>query len=403
MAGQAHPESRRAVPEKGRVPSERPGGSTFSPRREASCISPAMPPVPRPPGLSELEPLSEHCSIGTGGPARWFCEVTTRDQLDQCLDWARERGLAVFLLGGGSNLVCADSGFDGLIIKVRITGLRFEALADRMLVHAGAGETWDALVLECCQRGLVGVECLSGIPGTVGATPLQNVGAYGQEVSQTLVSVTCLELESHEVLSFSAEQCEFGYRTSRFKERDRGRYAILEVCFALRHGLPDAPSYPELLRALAARALAQPTAEQLRACVLELRKSKSMLLDAADPNGQSCGSFFTNPILEASEFQALLTRALPARPPAFSETDGRFKVPAAWLIEQAGFAKGARSGNVGLSTKHTLCVVAHSGATSAEVVAWARHVRDTVFDRFGVELEPEPQLLGLSFGTRAAR
>jgi UDP-N-acetylmuramate dehydrogenase len=354
----------------------------------------------RVPALLEHHPLAPLTSLGTGGAARWFCAPGSDQEILAALQWARAQGVEVFVLGGGSNLVVADSGFDGLVLQVGSRGVGFEDGPDGQHVNvtAAAGHPWDDLVRKCCDAGLGGLECLSGIPGTVGATPIQNVGAYGQEVAQTLVWVRCLDRQSHEVVRFDNSQCEFGYRDSRFKRRDRGRYVVLEVSFRMSRAGPAAPRYPELAAALGAGATtAKPTAKEVRQAVLGLRAGKSMLLDPNDPNGRSCGSFFVNPVLSATELTLLRARVAPDEPPTYPEAGGHVKVPAAWLIQRAGFARGDRSGNVGLSTKHTLCVVAHGEASSSEVLTWARHIRATVLARCGVLLEPEPQLLAVDF------
>lgn len=352
-----------------------------------------------PPQLSEFRPLGPLTSLGTGGPARWYCAVSSEEQLIAALELAEARQLPVFVLGGGSNLVVSDAGFDGLVIRIEMRGVHFDPVpaTDRVLVSAAAGHPWDDLVKQSVVAGLSGLECLSGIPGTVGATPIQNVGAYGQDVAQTLARVDCFDRQTRARMSFDTAGCEFAYRDSRFKRRDPQRYVVLRVHFELRQGPPQAPHYPELKAAVAERCTSTSSPSAVRECVLALRAAKSMLLDPSDPNGRSCGSFFTNPILSAAAFEALCTRLAPDRPPSFAEADGRVKVPAAWLIQAAGFARGVRRGNVGLSSKHTLCVVAHAGATSTEVLDWARHIRATVQRYAGVALEMEPQVLADSF------
>jgi UDP-N-acetylmuramate dehydrogenase len=353
--------------------------------------------VPPTSGPSSDVPLAPLLTLGTGGSARWFCAVSTEPELEACLAWARQRRLPVLILGGGSNLICADEGFHGLVVKIELGGIEVRPLGPKTLVVAGAGVTFDALVEHCCAAGLAGLECLSGVPGTVGATPIQNVGAYGQDVSQTLAYVRCLDRETGQVSQLARTECDFGYRTSRFKNRDRDRFVVLEVAFELTPNGAPLVVYPELRGAIAERVGAQPTLEQVRQCVLQLRASKSMLLDASDPNGRSCGSFFLNPVLEADRYERLVRDVAPQLPPAFEAGLGRVKVPAAWLIERAGFCRGHREGNAGLSTRHTLCVVAHPGATSGEVIGLARKLRDAVKTRYGITLEPEPVLVGIDW------
>lgn len=342
-----------------------------------------------------LAPLTGH---RTGGAARWFCRVTTEPELVAALSWAEQQRCPVLFVGGGSNLLVSDAGFDGLALQIALLGTGgFEAPAAddaaTRVVWGKAGEPWDDFVERTTTAGLAGLECLSGIPGTLGATPIQNVGAYGQEVRETLHTVRCLDRQSLRPRVFSNAECGFRYRHSRFKGEDRERYVVLEVSFSLRVNGTPTPRYPELERALSG--LPHPTPASVRATVLGLRASKSMLADPRDPNGRSCGSFFLNPILPAAEFAALLERCPEGPPPHYPEPDGAFKVPAAWLIEHAGFARGHREGAVGLSTKHTLCVVAHDGATSSEILAFSRRIQARVRERFGVTLVPEPVFVGL--------
>jgi UDP-N-acetylmuramate dehydrogenase len=348
--------------------------------------------------LQSNAPLSGLLSLGTGGPARWFCQARVLPELQAALDWAAQQPCALLVLGGGTNLVMADAGFDGLVIQMAFDGVQFEAKpGDTVHVTAGGGVQWDELVLRCCERGLSGVECLSGIPGTVGATPIQNVGAYGQEICQTLLSALCYDRHTRCSVQLSNSDCGFAYRDSRFKHQDRGRFVVLSVTFALHaHGRARV-AYPELAARLEQLGIIEPTPSQLREVVLQLRADKSMLLNATDPNSRSCGSFFLNPILSAADYRALCERASPDAPPSFPQAGGRVKVPAAWLIQHAGFSRGYREGDVGLSTRHTLCVVAHPGATSSAVVAFAQRLRDAVAERFGVRLEPEPEFVGLAW------
>ncbi len=358
----------------------------------------SQPPAPGSPlQLSEHQPLAGLLTLGTGGQARWFTAASSREQVQQALDWARNRKIRAALLGGGSNLICADSGFDGLVIQLALRGIDWgEPSAGLAHVTAAAAEPWDEFVRECCERGLSGVECLSGIPGTVGATPIQNVGAYGQDVQQTITRVRCLDRVSGELVTFDNDACEFSYRSSRFKTKDRDRFVVLDVSFVLQEHAKPQIAYPELQKRLAESGAADDVAS-VRRSVLELRAAKSMLLDPRDPNGRSCGSFFVNPVIEQEHWQRVLTLTDPTTPPHYVQDDGRVKVPAAWLIERAGFSKGQRQGNVGISTKHSLCLVAHAGATSSELLTFARHVRDVVRERLSVELVPEPVLLDIEW------
>jgi UDP-N-acetylmuramate dehydrogenase len=306
----------------------------------------------------------------------------------------------VFVLGGGSNLVVADAGFDGLVVRVASRGLSFTAAGDETLVEAAAGEPWDALVAETVARGLAGLECLSGIPGLAGATPIQNVGAYGQEVGETVRAVRVLERDSGQLKVLTAADCAFSYRDSAFK-RAPERHLVLAVTFALRAGGAPALRYPELGQALAATVT--PTLAEVRQVVLGLRRRKSMVIDEWDPNRRSVGSFFTNPIVSAEQAARLVDQALAGgmvkrrqEVPVFAAPGGAVKLAAGWLIERAGISKGLRRGAVGISSRHALALVHHGGGTTADLIALAREVRDAVEARFGVRLVPEPTLLGVA-------
>jgi UDP-N-acetylmuramate dehydrogenase len=341
----------------------------------------------------ELAPLT---SLGLGGRAQYFARVQTADELPELLDWAARQSLPVTLLGGGSNVVIADAGVPGLVLKLGLRGESSRLEGDGIEVSIGAGEPWDPFVARAVARDWLGLECLSGIPGHVGATPIQNVGAYGQEVSGSLSSVDVYDRQRRASVVLSRAECGFGYRTSRFKTRDAERFIVLGATFRLRLGGDGCIAYPELARRFAAADAPRPTASAVRRVVLETRASKSMLLDPNDENGRSCGSFFLNPELTPGELDALLGRA-PAAPPVYPQPDGRSKVPAAWLIEQAGFRRGQRFESVGISSRHALALVCHAGATAAQLVAAAHSVRDGVARAFGVELVPEPRFFG--FGT----
>src|SRR5437773_9656866 len=289
--------------------------------------------------LREQVPLAPFTTLGLGGPARYFYECTTEAELGEALTWARERRLRVQIMGGGSNLVVADAGFPGLVLKLAIGGVAPRETTQGVEVTAAAGVEWDALVRQAVEQGWTGIECLSGIPGTVGATPIQNVGAYGQEIADTLVSVRCLERDSLAEVRFTRDQCEFVYRGSRFKGRDRDRYVVLDVTLRLRRDTLPQVRYAELAQAVARHgALEQlepgAAVRVVRDTVLELRRRKSMVLDPADPNARSVGSFFVNPVLSGAAFDELARRWRTAGDGAAIPTfpaDDRVKVPAAWL------------------------------------------------------------------------
>ena len=321
-----------------------------------------------------------------GEPAR-MVEARSEGELAELVRSAYE---PLLVLAGGSNVVVSDSGFPGTVVRVLTRGVARDG--ERLEVQAG--EAWDELVARCVDAGLQGFECLSGIPGSTGATPIQNVGAYGQEVSETVESVRVLDRASGQIVELSAEQCGFRYRSRIFKHRDR--HVVLAVTFRLRESDVSGPlRYAELARALDVPVGGSAPLGEVREAVLALRRRKGMVIDPADPDSVSAGSFFTNPILEPDGFARLQSRAGDAgSPPAFPEPDGRIKTSAAWLIERAGFPRGYGDGRVGISTKHTLALVNRGGATTAELMALAREIAGGVHARFGVSLAPEPVLVG---------
>src|SRR6266571_141310 len=345
--------------------------------------------------LREQVPLAPYTTLGLGGEARYFVECGSEDEVRAALTLAADGRLPVYVLGGGSNVVFLDSGFPGLVLRITIGGVEFRD-GESPEVRVGAGVDWDGLVQAVVARGWTGVECLSGIPGTVGGTPIQNVGAYGQEIAESLVSVVCLDRTTLERRTFTARECAFGYRDSRFKRADRGRYVVLEVTLQLAPDQKPRIRYPELQRAVAGlgglEAIAPTEAVRLvRQAVLALRRGKSMVLDPADPNTRSAGSFFTNPVLSVAAFADLERqwKGIPSFP-----ADGGVKVPAAWLVEQAGFPKGYRGvgSGAGISTRHALALV-NLGGTSADLLALAEEVRAVVEKQFGIRLAYEPEVV----------
>jgi UDP-N-acetylmuramate dehydrogenase len=347
-------------------------------------------------------PLAPLTTLELGGRARHLVEAPDEAAVLAALAWAEARGLPVLVLGGGSNVVVADAGFAGLVVRVTSRGRAFAAPdgAGEVRVTAAAGEPWDDLVAETVARGLAGLECLSGIPGLAGATPIQNVGAYGQEVSDTIRAVRVFDRRAGATVELSPEDCAFAYRDSAFR-REPDRYVVLAVTFGLRPGGAPTLRYQELADALARGA---PTLEATRATVLALRRRKSMVIAADDPNRRSAGSFFTNPVVAADVAERLAARAAAegvvaaaADVPRWPAGPGLVKLSAGWLIERAGVARGLRRGAVGVSTAHALALVHHGGGTTAELVALARHVRDAVSARFGVTLTPEPVFVGTTW------
>jgi UDP-N-acetylmuramate dehydrogenase len=351
--------------------------------------------------FEEDVPLAPFTTLGSGGRSRYLCRVASVDQLSEALEFSQRHDLPVFILGGGSNVVVSDDGFPGLTIKLEILGRNSsDAGPEEVILEVAAGESWDALVEWSVQRGLAGLECLSGIPGCVGATPIQNVGAYGAEVSQTITSVHCLDRTTGSIQSFSNPDCDFGYRSSRFKTRDRGRYVVLAVDFRLRQSAEPVIVYPELKSAFLLHHPdlidAGDPIERLnavRSTVLMLRRSKSMVLDSGDENSRSVGSFFVNPILSPSEFRQFLQLCRdndPALDPPHFPVGASFKVSAAWLIERSGFTRGFKMGGVGISSRHALALV-NLGGGSSELLRLADSIRAAVLLRFGIKLEQEPE------------
>lgn len=344
----------------------------------------------------ELVPLAPLTTLGVGGPARFLVDGHDDTTLAEALRWARLRGVPCRILGGGSNVVVPDAGFDGLVVRVLTRGATWTERGNDVMLRTRAGEPWDDLVAESVRRRCQGLECLSGIPGLAGATPIQNVGAYGQEVAETITSVEVLDRATDEVRSLDAPHCRFSYRDSFFKSVEPDRYVVLGVEFRLKALGPPAVRYAELERGLAERAPEGKTHSlaEVRETVLELRRKKSMVLDPDDENGQSCGSFFVNPVVTAEQALTIERTLGSTSMPQYPQPDGRVKLAAGWLIERAGFTKGMRRGPVGLSTKHALAIVCHDGATATAVEAFADEIRSQVAARFGVTLTQEPILFG---------
>jgi UDP-N-acetylmuramate dehydrogenase len=361
---------------------------------EARELVESMSPVAgRPREAVALAPL---CTMGVGGPARFFVEAETERAVLEAFDWATRRGLPLRVLGGGSNLVVADAGVDALVLKPALRGVTTREVDGAVELTAGAGEPWDDLVRLAVERGWAGLECLSGIPGLAGATPIQNVGAYGQDVSETVTAVRALDRTTGRIVTLDRSACGFAYRDSAFKSGEPERYVVLAVTYRLTPGAPAAVRYPELARHLAARSLAAPSLGDVRESVLAIRRAKSMVLEAGDPNRRSCGSFFVNPIVTAAQAARVETIAGDPAMPRWPQPDGRVKLAGAWLIERAGLRRGETDGPVGLSTRHALAVVAHEGARAADVGAFARRIRARVEARFGVRLVPEPVFWGFA-------
>jgi UDP-N-acetylmuramate dehydrogenase len=333
-----------------------------------------------------------------GGPARYFVEAKSVGDVQEAVAFAHSRDLPLFVLGGGSNLLIADAGWPGLVLRIAIPGIDQRSGHDeqgRILFGAGAGESWDRFVSHAVMARCAGVECLSGIPGSVGGTPVQNVGAYGQDVSETIAAVEVLDLKENQVRELGPEACGFGYRTSIFNTTERGRFIVLRVTYALTPEGEPHIAYADLKRHFEGRET-PPNLAETREAVRHIRARKGMLIVPGDPDCQSAGSFFKNPILSAEQHEDLKRRAA-ARGltvPSYPALETHKKVSAAWLVERSGFARGFDSGNVGISTRHALAIVNRGGATAAEVIALKDQIQQRVEEIWNVRLEPEPVMVG---------
>ena len=343
-------------------------------------------------------PLAPLTTFQVGGPARYFVEAHSEHEVSEAVAYALARKLPLFVLGGGSNLVVSDDGWPGLALKVSLAGVEFEGDLQKMLFHAGAGENWDSLVALAVSKNCGGIECLSGIPGTVGGTPVQNVGAYGQEVSESITRVRALEIATGQVLDLSNGDCGFSYRSSIFNTTRRDQYIVLEVSYRLHRNGGPKTEYADVKKFFAAANIEKPTLQQVRDAVRSIRQSKAMLLVEGDEDCRSAGSFFKNPLVgeaEADRIEALAQRRVPDKTlPRYPAADGKVKLAAAWLVEQSGFPKGYSLGPVGISRKHSLAIVNRGGATAKDILALKDAIQKKVFDLWGVSLQPEPVFVG---------
>ena len=380
--------------------------------------------------IEENKSLAPFTTFGIGGPARWFAEAASEDDVAEAAAWAQEHALPLFVLGGGSNLLVSDAGFNGLVLRVALRGIaiaqieeadshlgephgehtsgaeapvddgRVDVRAKALTYRAAAGEDWDGFVERAVADNCAGVECLAGIPGTVGGTPVQNVGAYGQEVASAIERVRAFDLKESAFVEFTAAECGFAYRRSRFNSAEAGRYIVTRVDYRLTAGGAPTVRYADLDRALAPMRAGgrEVSLAEVAAAVRRLRQSKGMLLVEGDPDCRSAGSFFKNPVIAEEQLRRIVAYGAgqPPRFPAGSEPEnrGKVKVPAAWLIEQAGFVKGYALGRAAVSSRHTLALVNLGGATAAEILALAGQIAAAVEARFGIRLEMEPVLLG---------
>jgi len=339
-----------------------------------------------------LTPLT---TMRVGGPARYFVESKTIAEVQGAVAFARSRKLPLFVLGGGSNLVVSDAGWPGLVLKIGIAGIEERNENGKAIFEVGAGEEWDNFAARAVARNCAGVECLSGIPGSVGGTPMQNVGAYGQEVAETIESVLTLDLRDDQIRELCGEACEFSYRTSIFNTSEQGRYIILRVTYGLTPGGQPRIEYADLKRHFSGWQQI-PTLADTREAVRRIRASKAMLITPGDADSRSVGSFFKNPVLSSEQHEDLSRRAAArgVQIPSYPALDAQHKISAAWLLEHSGFSKGYGSDRVGISSKHALAIVNRGGATAADVVALKEHIQHRVQEIWGICLQPEPVFVG---------
>ena len=344
--------------------------------------------------IEENVPLAPHTTLNVGGPARYLVKANTTDEVREAVAYAQANHLPLFVLGGGSNLLVSDNGWPGLVLKIAIMGINHEG-HHRVRFEAGAGEDWNQFVALAVKHNCAGVECLSGIPGTVGATPVQNVGAYGQEVSQTIDSVQVLDVKTGKEQELFHDECQFKYRTSIFNTTQPGRYIITRVNYLLTHGGEPQITYADLKNYFANRST-PPTLTETRDAVLQIRASKAMLIVPGDADSRSAGSFFKNPLLSEEKYDQLQERAA-ARGleiPHYPALDAKHKVSAAWLVEHSGFPKGYSNGVVGISRKHALAIVNRGGAKAADLIALKEQIQTSVEQTWGIKLDPEPVMVG---------
>ncbi len=352
--------------------------------------------MPNPHLIQENVQLAPFTTLGIGGAARFFVEAASEEELLSTIELAGQKNLPVFMLGGGSNVLIADEGFPGVVIRVAIKGIAWNRE-----ITVGAGEDWDDFVRQCVERKLAGVECLSGIPGLVGGTPVQNVGAYGQEVSEAITKVRAFDRQSNCIVELSNADCGFTYRASVFNSTGKNRYVVLAVTYALVPNGEAAIRYPDLKNFFAGRT-DRPTLREVREAVIAIRSRKGMVIVPNDPDCRSAGSFFKNPVLTGESFSRLEALAKEQnllrgneRAPSFPAANGLVKVPAAWLIERAGFEKGYAKGQAGISSKHTLAIINRGGATAREVMELVKEIQERTAAKFGVWLTPEPVFVGI--------
>jgi UDP-N-acetylmuramate dehydrogenase len=352
--------------------------------------------------IQENVPLAPLTTLQVGGVARYFAELKREDEAQEAVKFAKARDLPLFVLGGGSNLLVADSGWPGLVLRIAIGGITTpntnDATGNAVLFSVGAGVNWDDFVAQAVVQNCAGVECLSGIPGSVGGTPVQNVGAYGQEVSDTIESVRVLDLKENRIVVLPKPACGFRYRASVFNTTERGRYIILRVNYRLKRGGAPSLKYADLQKHFAAQLAEKkiPSLAEVREAVREIRRSKGMLIVPGDQDCRSAGSFFKNPALSEEQFKDLALRAESKglEIPNYPALNAHHKVPAAWLVEHSGFSKGYVLGAAGISHKHALALINRGDAKASDIVALKDEIQRGVQEAWGILLEPEPVFVG---------
>ena len=343
--------------------------------------------------------LAPFTTLKIGGNARFFVSAENEDQVIEAFNFAKENSFELFILGGGSNILISDKGFDGLVLQIAIKGISTDTESSgKTNITAGAGEDWDAFVRFCVEKNFQGIECLSGIPGLVGGTPVQNVGAYGQEVSETIVSVRCFDRKTFGIVEMNNTECKFAYRKSIFNTTDLERFIVLSVKYALNVAENPKIVYADLQKHFDEK---NPTLKETREAVLAIRASKSMVIDENDVNSRSAGSFFKNPVVSKEIFEKVVEKARNLKIiqenqnlPFYKAGGENVKIPAAWLIENSGFQKGFTKGNAGLSTRHTLAIINRENATAADILDLMNEIQNTVKRNFGILLIPEPVFVG---------
>ena len=341
----------------------------------------------------EQVPLAPYTTFGIGGPARWFAEASSEDDVQEAIAFARERQLLLFVLGGGSNLLVSDAGFPGVVLRIALKGIEQSKPSAVTRFSVAAGENWDAFVSHAVSQSCGGVECLAGIPGTVGGTPVQNVGAYGQEVSETICMVRAYDLETQCFVNLSASECGFAYRRSIFNSSARGRFIVTRVEYDLPANAKSVISYADLKRYFQDRNTS-PSLAEVSAAVREIRWKKGMLIVSGEADCRSAGSFFKNPVISAEHFEHVAADFAGVEVPRYPAGDGLVKVPAAWLLDQAGFHKGYVLGRAGISSRHTLALINRGDASAADIAALRDKIIAAVEAKFAIHLEPEPVWVG---------